>query len=49
MIELKSYIRQIADTVVFEQNTIATRNSFVARVTPFLEGSNKNKDYTLIK
>jgi len=38
MIELKSYIRQIADTVVFEQNTIATRNSFVARVTPFLEG-----------
>jgi hypothetical protein len=38
MIELKSYIRQIANTVVFEQNTIATRNSFVARVTPFLEG-----------
>jgi phage tail sheath protein FI len=38
MIELKSYIRQIADTVVFEQNTIQTRNSFIARVTPFLEG-----------
>jgi hypothetical protein len=38
MIEMKNYIRQIADTVVFEQNTIATRNSFVARVTPFLEG-----------
>jgi hypothetical protein len=38
MIELKSYIRQIANTVVFEQNTIQTRNSFVARVTPFLEG-----------
>ena len=38
MIELKGYIRQIADTVVFEQNTIATRNSFVSRVTPFLEG-----------
>ena len=37
MIELKSYIRQIADTIVFEQNTIATRNSFVARVTPYLE------------
>ena len=37
MIEMKNYIRQIADTVVFEQNTIATRNSFVARVTPFLE------------
>ena len=38
MIELKNYIRQIADTVVFEQNTISTRNSFIARVTPFLEG-----------
>ena len=38
MIELKSYIRQIADTVVFEQNTITTRNSFIARVTPYLEG-----------
>lgn len=37
MIELKNYIRQIADTIVFEQNTIATRNSFVARVTPYLE------------
>jgi hypothetical protein len=37
MIELKSYIRQIADTVVFEQNTISTRNSFLARVNPYLE------------
>ena len=38
MIEMKNYIRQIADTIVFEQNTISTRNSFVGRVTPFLEG-----------
>ena len=38
MIELKNYIRQIADTVVFEQNTITTRTSFLARVTPYLEG-----------
>jgi len=37
LIELKNYIRQIADTVVFEQNTIVTRNSFIARVTPYLE------------
>jgi hypothetical protein len=37
MIELKAYIRQIADTIVFEQNTIATRNSFVSRVNPYLE------------
>jgi phage tail sheath protein FI len=37
MIELKSYIKQIADTIVFEQNTIQTRNSFLARVNPYLE------------
>ena len=37
MIELKNYVRQIAETVVFEQNTITTRNSFIARVTPYLE------------
>ena len=37
LIELKNFIRQIADTVVFEQNTATTRNSFLARVTPFLE------------
>jgi len=37
MIDLKSYIRQIADTVVFEQNTNATRTSFIAKVTPYLE------------
>lgn len=38
LIALKSYIRQIADTIVFEQNTATTRNSFLARVTPYLEG-----------
>jgi len=38
MIELKNYIRQIADTVVFEQNTLATRTSFLNRVNPYLEG-----------
>jgi len=37
MIELKNYIRQIADLVVFEQNTASTRNSFVSKVTPYLE------------
>jgi hypothetical protein len=37
MIELKSYIRQIADTIVFEQNTLTTRTSFISRVTPYLE------------
>ena len=37
LLELKTYIRQIADTVLFEQNTISTRNSFLAKVTPYLE------------
>ncbi len=37
MIELKAYIKQIADTIVFEQNTISTRNSFLSRVNPYLE------------
>jgi hypothetical protein len=38
MIELKNYIRQIADTVVFEQNTSITRGSFLSRVNPYLDG-----------
>jgi phage tail sheath protein FI len=37
LIEMKNYIRQIADTIVFEQNTTATRLSFLTRVTPYLE------------
>ena len=37
LIEMKGYIRQIADTIVFEQNTIATRNNFLAQVNPYLE------------
>jgi phage tail sheath protein FI len=37
LIELKSYISQIGNTLVFEQNTIATRNSFLAQVNPYLD------------
>jgi hypothetical protein len=37
LISLKSYISQVAQTLVFEQNSIATRNSFLAAVNPFLE------------
>jgi len=37
MIELKNYIRQISDTLVFEQNTNTTQTLFVTRVTPYLE------------
>ena len=36
MIELKAYIAQVADTLVFEQNTITTRNNFLSRVNPYL-------------
>jgi phage tail sheath protein FI len=36
LITLKGYISQIADNLVFEQNTIATRNSFLAQVNPYL-------------
>ena len=37
LITLKSYISQVADNLVFEQNTIATRNNFLAQVNPYLE------------
>ena len=37
LIELKSYLEQIAGTLVFEQNSIVTRNSFINKVTPYLE------------
>ena len=38
LIALKNFIGQLADQIVFEQNTAVTRNNFVARVTPYLEG-----------
>jgi len=37
LIALKSYISQVANNLVFEQNTIATRNNFLAQVNPYLE------------
>jgi hypothetical protein len=36
LIALKSYISQIALNLVFEQNTAATRNQFLAQVNPYL-------------
>jgi uncharacterized protein len=36
LIELKGFISQIGDTLLFDQNTIATRNSFLAQVNPYL-------------
>ncbi|MDA8978419.1 phage tail sheath subtilisin-like domain-containing protein [bacterium] len=37
LIALKSYIGQVANNLVFEQNSIATRNSFLAQVNPYME------------
>jgi hypothetical protein len=37
LIALKSYISQVANTLLFEQNTVATRNQFLAQVNPYLE------------
>jgi phage tail sheath protein FI len=37
LISLKSYISQVADNLVFEQNTAATRNQFLSQVNPYLE------------
>ena len=36
LIALKNYISQIANTLVFEQNTLATRNAFLSQVNPYL-------------
>ena len=37
LIELKSFIGQVANTIVFEPNTTVTRLSFTNRVNPYLE------------
>ena len=36
LIELKNYIRQIADTFVFEQNTQSTRDELLSLINPYL-------------
>ena len=36
LIELKTTIKQIADALVFEQNTTSTRNDFLSQVNPYL-------------
>jgi len=37
VIELKGYLRQVSEQIVFEQNTTSTRTSFIGKVTPYLE------------
>ena len=36
LIELKRFISQVADTLVFEQNTTSTRSVFLSQVNPYL-------------
>jgi hypothetical protein len=37
LIALKSFIGQVAEGLVFEQNTATTRNNFLSQVNPYLE------------
>jgi uncharacterized protein len=37
LIELKKFVRDVSNGLLFEQNTIATRNRFLAAVNPYLE------------
>jgi phage tail sheath protein FI len=37
LIELKKFVNDVSRTLVFEQNTINTRNNFLSQVNPFLE------------
>ena len=37
LIQLKGFISQIADNLVFEQNSTATRNQFLSQANPYLE------------
>jgi hypothetical protein len=49
LIELKNYISQVADTLVFEQNTVATRNNFLAQVNPYLASVQQRQGLTAFK
>ena len=37
LINLKRYVRVVAESLLFEQNTLTTRNNFVSQVNPYLE------------
>jgi hypothetical protein len=46
LIELKSYISQVADTFVFEQNNTVTRNNFLAIINPYLSSVQQQQGLT---
>jgi phage tail sheath protein FI len=37
LINLKRYVRAVAESLLFEQNTLTTRNNFVSQVNPYME------------
>jgi hypothetical protein len=49
LIELKSYISQVADNFVFEQNDAVTRNSFLAVINPYLSSIQQQQGLTSFK
>jgi hypothetical protein len=49
LIELKNYISQVADTLVFEQNTVTTRNNFLSQVNPYLDSVQQRQGLTAFK
>jgi hypothetical protein len=46
LIELKSYISQVADTFVFEQNDTVTRNNFLSVINPYLASVQQQQGLT---
>ena len=46
LIELKSFISQVADTLVFEPNNEITRNNFLAQVNPYLSSVQQRQGLT---
>ena len=49
LIELKNYISQIANTLVFEQNNVTTRNNFLAQVNPYLASVQQQQGLTAFR
>ena len=49
LIELKSFISQVADTLVFEQNNVTTRNTFLSQVNPYLNSVQNEQGLTEFK
>ena len=49
LIELKSYISQVADTFVFEQNNTVTRNNFLSVINPYLASVQQQQGLTAFR